>query len=248
MKRLEGKTAIITGAAQGMGAAHALALAREGASVVLTDMQDSGRAIADKIGASACFFHHDVTDPEGWKTIVAEAESRFGSVDILVNNAGILGPTVPAVEFAYADYLAVCAVNQHGVFLGMQAVIPAMLRAGKGSIVNISSIAGMAAVLGSPNLAYVGSKFAVRGMSKAAALEYGRFGIRVNSVHPGYILTPMMVAGMGDEDGGAAAGAVPLGRVARPDEVSQLVLFLASDEASYMTGSEYLVDGGILAK
>ena len=248
MKRLDGKTAIITGAAQGMGESHALTFAEAGANVVITDMQPAGAALAERIGASALFLRHDVTDIEGWAAVVAQAESRFGSVDILVNNAGILGPIAPVVEFAYDDYLKVCAVNQHGVFLGMQAAIPAMLRAGKGSIVNISSIAGMAAVLGSPNLAYVGSKFAVRGMSKAAALEYGRFNIRVNSVHPGYILTPMMIAGMGDEDGGAAAGAVPIGRVARPEEVSQLVLFLASDDASYITGAEYLVDGGILAK
>lgn len=248
MDRLTGKTAIITGAAQGMGAAHALAFAKEGARVLLTDMSEAGAEIAARIGSAAHFIRHDVTDPKGWALVVQTAEERFGSVDILVNNAGILGPIAPAADLDYAEYLKVCSVNQHGTFLGMQAAIPAMIRAGKGSIVNISSIAGMAAVMGSPNLAYVGSKFAVRGMSKAAALEYGHANIRVNSVHPGYILTPMMIAGMGDESGGEAAGAVPIGRIAQPDEVSQVVLFLASDEASYITGAEYLVDGGILAK
>jgi 3alpha(or 20beta)-hydroxysteroid dehydrogenase len=248
MDRLKGKTAIITGAAQGMGAAHALAFAKEGARVILTDMAESGAELASRIGSAAHFIQHDVTDPKGWSSVVQTAEDRFGSVDILVNNAGILGPIARAADFAYADYLQVCAVNQHGTFLGMQAVIPAMIRAGKGSIINISSIAGMAAPVGSPNLAYVGSKFAVRGMTKAAAMEYGSFNIRVNSVHPGYILTPMMIAGMGDETGGEAAGAVPIGRIAQPDEVSQVVLFLASDEASYVTGAEHIVDGGILAQ
>jgi 3alpha(or 20beta)-hydroxysteroid dehydrogenase len=248
MDRLKGKTAIITGAAQGMGAAHALAFAREGAHLVLTDVTESGADVARQIGSQAVFMRHDVTDEKGWQAVLKTAEDAFGPVNVLVNNAGILGPTKPAADFDYADYVRVCEVNQHGTFLGIKTVIPSMIRAGGGSIINISSIAGMAAPTGSPNLAYVASKFAVRGMSKAAAMEYGPSNIRVNSVHPGYILTPMMIAGMGDSDGGAAADAIPIGRIAQPDEVSQVVLFLASDEASYISGAEYLVDGGILAQ
>jgi 3alpha(or 20beta)-hydroxysteroid dehydrogenase len=143
--------------------------------------------------------------------------------------------------------MKVCAINQHGVFLGMKAVIPSMLKAGTGSIVNISSIAGIAANYGFPSVAYVASKFAVRGMTKAAAIEYGRSGIRVNSVHPGFIQTPMMVEAT-DESGGDALSLIPLGRIADPSEVTHLVLFLASDEASYITGSEHLVDAGMLAQ
>jgi 3alpha(or 20beta)-hydroxysteroid dehydrogenase len=167
-------------------------------------------------------------------------------VDILVNNAGILGPVATTTELDDAGYARVCAINQHSVFYGMRAVLPAMVRAGRGSIVNISSIAGMAANYGFPSVAYVASKFAVRGMTKAAAMEYGRYNIRVNSVHPGFIQTPMMVEAT-DEGGGDALREIPLGRIADPQEVSAVVLFLASDEASYVTGAEHLVDAGMLA-
>jgi 3alpha(or 20beta)-hydroxysteroid dehydrogenase len=167
-------------------------------------------------------------------------------VDVLVNNAGILGPIATTADLDDAGYEQVCAINQHSVFYGMRAVLPAMLRAGKGSIVNISSIAGMAANYGFPSLAYVASKFAVRGMTKAAAVEYGRYNIRVNSVHPGFIQTPMMVEAT-NEGGGDALREIPLGRIADPREVSALVLFLASDDASYVTGAEHLVDAGMLS-
>lgn len=149
-------------------------------------------------------------------------------------------------ELDDAGYDQVCAINQHSVFYGMRAVLPAMLRAGGGSIVNISSIAGIAANYGFPSLAYVASKFAVRGMTKATAIEYGKHNIRVNSVHPGFIQTPMMVEAT-DEGGGDALREIPLGRIADPSEVSALVLFLASDESSYITGAEHLVDAGMLA-
>jgi 3alpha(or 20beta)-hydroxysteroid dehydrogenase len=248
MNRLDGKVALITGAARGMGEAHARRFIAEGAKVVMTDRSEAqGRTLAAELGARAIFFTHDVTDAAQWETVVAEAERAVGPINILVNNAGILGPVAQTAELKEVDYLQVCAVNQHSVFLGMRAVLPSMVRSGGGSIVNISSIAGMAANYGFPSLAYVASKFAVRGMTKAAAIEYGRHNIRVNSVHPGFIQTPMMVEAT-NEEGGDALALIPLGRIADPDEVSQLVLFLASDESSYITGSEHLVDAGMLAQ
>jgi 3alpha(or 20beta)-hydroxysteroid dehydrogenase len=247
MNRLTGKVAIITGAARGMGASHARIFAREGAKLVLTDLNTAGgEALARDIGEAAIFVAHDVTKPADWEKVVSRAVEAHGTVDILVNNAGILGPMAPTAELTEEGYQLVCAVNQHSVFHGMKAVLPAMVKAGRGSIVNISSIAGMAANYGFPSLAYVASKFAVRGMTKAAAIEYGKHNIRVNSVHPGFIQTPMMVEAT-DEAGGEALAEIPLGRIADPSEVSNLVLFLASDESSYITGAEHLVDAGMLA-
>lgn len=248
MDRLKGKVAIITGAARGMGAAHAARFVKEGAKVVLTDANEaSGQALANDLGGSALFLRHDVTSADDWARVVRETEEVFGLPTILVNNAGILGPTQKTVKITESDYLKVCAVNQHSVYLGMKNVIPSMLRAGSGSIVNISSIAGIVANYGFPNLAYVASKFAVRGMTKAAAIEYGANNIRVNSVHPGFIMTPMMVEAT-NEEGGDAMSMIPLGRIADPSEVSNLVLFLASDEASYITGAEHVIDAGMTAQ
>jgi 3alpha(or 20beta)-hydroxysteroid dehydrogenase len=173
-------------------------------------------------------------------------QSVFGPITVLVSNAGVLGPIASTLDLKREDFDRVCAINQTGVMLGMQAVIPSMLKAGGGSIVNISSVAGMVAIYGAPSLAYVASKFAVRGMTKQVAIEFGRSNIRVNSVHPGYIRTPMMAAAT-DEEGGAAASMIPLGRLAEPEEVSRLVLFLASDEASFITGTEHVIDGGMTA-
>lgn len=248
MERLTDKIALITGAARGMGESHARRFIAEGAKVVLTDLaEEAGQALATELGSNALFLRHDVTCAASWEEVVTAAEKAFGPIHILVNNAGILGPVADTQQLSEADYLKICSVNQHSVFLGMRTVLPSMLRAGIGSIVNISSIAGMAANYGFPNLAYVASKFAVRGMTKATAIEYGGKNIRVNSVHPGFIQTPMMVEAT-DESGGDALGLIPLGRIADPKEVSNLVLFLASDEASYITGSEYLVDAGMLAQ
>ncbi|MGX6448539.1 glucose 1-dehydrogenase [Patulibacter sp. S7RM1-6] len=245
MGRLNGKVAIVTGAAQGMGEAHARRFVAEGAKVLLTDLnEERGRRIAEELGESARFVRQDVTDADAWAQVVDEAERAFGPVTVLVNNAGVLGPIASATELDVDAYLQVCAINQHSQFYGMRAVIPGMQRAGGGSIVNISSIAGLVSIVGAPSLAYVASKFASRGMTKHVAVEYGKDGIRVNSVHPGYIKTPMMEAAT-DEDGGGIASAVPLARMADPDEVSQVVLFLASDDSSYLTGTEQVVDGGL---
>lgn len=247
MGRLAGKVAIITGAAQGMGEAHARLFAREGARVVLTDLNAAGgQALADELGENALFIQQDVASADDWQAVMAQAEARFGPVNVLVNNAGVIGPVKGLLDLAEAEFLQVCAVNQLGVFLGMKAVVPGMIKAGGGSIVNISSIAGMLGTKESSNAAYCASKWAVRGMSKLIAAQYGHAGIRVNSVHPGYILTPMMVAAT-DEKGGGAADAIPLGRMARPEEVSSMVLFLASDEASFVSGAEHVVDGAMIA-
>ncbi|MET9248808.1 glucose 1-dehydrogenase [Nonomuraea sp. NPDC003709] len=248
MGKLDGKVAVITGAAQGMGEAHARRFVAEGARVVLTDVnEERGQLIAKELGDNALFIRHDVTSPADWQQVLRQAESTFGTVTILVNNAGILGPISGTAELDEAEYLKVCAVNQHSQFYGMQTVIPSMRRAGGGSIVNISSIAGIVSIVGSPNLAYVGSKFASRGMTKHVAVECGPDNIRVNSVHPGYIKTPMMVAAT-DEDGGGITDQVPLRRMADPDEVSSLVLFLASDDSSYITGQEHVIDGALTAQ
>ena len=195
MARLEGKVAIITGAAQGMGAAHARRFVAEGAKVVFTDLNaEAGEALEVELGEAALFVQQDVSQEAGWLNVVAQAEGRFGPVSTLVNNAGIIGPVKPAVDLSEADFLKVIAINQTAVFLGIKHAIPSMLKAGGGSIVNISSISGIVAIYGTPNVAYAASKFAVRGITKQVAIEYGRQGIRANSVHPGYIRTPMMTA------------------------------------------------------
>lgn len=248
MGRLTGKIAIISGAARGMGESHAKLFVKEGARVVLTDMREAeGKMLAEELGDNAFFMQHDVTNGADWNRVVAVTEERFGPANVLVNNAGILGAMATTTEITEAQYMQVIAVNQHSVFLGMHAVIPSILRAGGGSIVNISSIAGLVANYGFPSLAYVGSKFAVRGMTKAAAVEYGPQGIRVNSVHPGFIMTPMMIEAT-NEEGGDALSMIPLRRIAEPEEVSNLVLFLASDESSYISGAEHVIDAAMTAQ
>jgi 3alpha(or 20beta)-hydroxysteroid dehydrogenase len=230
-----------------MGMAHARAFVSHGAKVVLGDLNEkAGKALASELGSSAIFVKQDVARAEDWKAVLRAGEEKFGTVNVLVNNAGILGTLATTIELAEAEYLRVCAVNQTGVFLGMQTVLPGMIKAGGGSIVNISSIAGLVAIYGAPNLAYVASKFAVRGMTKQVAVEYGAKNIRVNSVHPGYIKTPMMVAAT-DEGGGEALTQIPLRRMAEASEVSNLVVFLASDESAFITGTEHVIDGGMTA-
>ncbi len=248
MARLESKIAIITGASRGMGTSHARRFVAEGAKVILTDLNAAtGEALAQELGPNALFVAQDVTNSADWARVVKAAEECFGPVNVLVNNAGILGAMAKTADIGEDDYLKVIAINQHSVYLGMHHVIPSMQRAGGGSIVNISSIAGLVANYGFPSLAYVGSKFAVRGMTKATAVEYGPDRIRVNSVHPGFIMTPMMVEAT-NEEGGDATSLIPLGRIAEPEEVTNLVLFLASDESSYISGAEHVIDAGMTAQ
>jgi 3alpha(or 20beta)-hydroxysteroid dehydrogenase len=248
MSRLANKVAVITGAAQGMGAAHARRFVEEGAKVILTDINETlGVALGKELGANALFVSHDVTSPASWAEVIRQGEAKFGVINVLVNNAGIIGDIAKTESITEENYMHVIAVNQHSVLYGIKAVIPSMLKAGGGSIINVSSIAGMIACYGSPNIAYVASKFAVRGMTKFVATEYGKYNIRVNSVHPGFIKTPMMVAAT-DEGGGEATAMIPLRRMAEPDEVSQLVAFLASDQSSFITAEEHVIDGGMIAQ
>jgi 3alpha(or 20beta)-hydroxysteroid dehydrogenase len=241
--RLEGKVAIVTGGARGQGLTAAELFVREGARVVLADILDGeGKDAAGTLGENAHFVHLDVTQEEDWRNAVAESRERFGDVTVLLNSAGIL-KFGKLREMPLAEYMQVINVNQVGVFLGMQAVFESMKAAGGGSIINVSSVEGLR---GSHGLAaYTASKFAVRGMTKVAAGEFGKYGIRVNSVHPGVIDTAMLRAQTGDIDlDWVFRKGVPLQRAGKPEDVANLALFLASDESSYCSGAEFVVDGG----
>jgi 3alpha(or 20beta)-hydroxysteroid dehydrogenase len=244
MSRLADKVAIITGGARGMGASHARLFVKEGAKVLIADiLEQEGQALADELGESARFIKLDVTNKENWEQAVAFTEEAFGPVNVLVNNAGItMNKSIE--EMTLEEYKRIVEINQVSVFLGMKAVIPSMKEAKAGSIVNISSMNGL--VGGA--IGYTDTKFAVRGMTKAAALSLAHYGIRVNSVHPGVIETPMIVQEETKDAVNEFAKYIPNGRVAKPEEVSNLVLFLASDESSYSTGSEFVVDGGMTAR
>lgn len=248
-KRLNGKVAIITGAASGMGAEHARTFVAEGAKVALADLAvEAGEKLAKELGDSALFVQLDVADPESWAGAVATVVGTFGPVSVLVNNAGLTGPSADVADMSREDYLKVISVDQHGTFFGMQAVLPGMVENGGGSIINISSISGMAHTAGTPNAAYTTAKFAVRGMTKAAAVQYGPRGVRVNTVHPGPIVTPLMFSSASQEVIDQAAASLPLRRLGQPRDVSNLVVFLASDDSSFITAEEHVIDGGLLAE
>ena len=251
MGRLDGKVALISGAARGMGRAEARLFAAEGAKVAVCDVRDAeGKVVAEEIGADAIYQHLDVTNADEWAAAVAVTTNAFGKLNVLVNNAGI-AEAAPLAELTLDSYRRVTEVNQTGVFLGMRAVVEPMTAAGGGSILNISSIDGMIGM--NHIISYVASKWAVRGMTKTAAMELASRGIRVNSIHPGFIHTHLSVE---DESHLEATHALldahtaklaPMRRTGEPEEIANLALFLASDESSYSTGSEFVADGGLIA-
>ncbi|MEI7056679.1 glucose 1-dehydrogenase [Nocardioides sp. CCNWLW239] len=246
MGTLDDKVVIITGGARGMGAAHARHFVAEGARVVIGDLLDEdGKALADELGERAVFAHLDVTSPQDWDAVVALATATYGRLDGLVNNAGVLAFR-PIADTDVEEFRRILDINLTGAWLGIKAVTDVLARQG-GSVVNVSSINGF---VGSSGLsAYTASKFAVRGLTKAAAQELGAQGIRVNSIHPGGIATPMTgrSPGQSDTDGAEAFARVPIPRWGRPEEVSPLAAYLVSDLSSYCTGSEFVVDGGALS-
>ncbi|HYD10969.1 MAG TPA: glucose 1-dehydrogenase [Acidimicrobiales bacterium] len=245
--RLEGKVALISGGARGQGEAEARLFVAEGARVVITDVLDAeGELVAKDLGDSALYLHHDVTDEQAWQATVDKAIDRFGGIDVLVNNAGIF-TVAPSATMSLDDYRRVIDVNQVGVFLGMKAVSSHMAARAAGSIINISSVAGLQGSAGT--VAYTASKFAVRGMTKVVAKELAPFGVRVNSVHPGIIDTPMLhgFAAFGADAVERVTERIPMGKTASADDVANVVLFLASDDSSYCTGAEFVVDGGMTA-
>jgi 3alpha(or 20beta)-hydroxysteroid dehydrogenase len=237
MGRVQDKIAIVTGGARGIGEAYARILVSEGAKVLVGDILDAqGAALVAELGANAQYVHLDVTQPDHWREAVAFAVKTFGGLNILVNNAGIAS-AAPITEFKLDVWRRTIDINLTGTFLGMQAVIPEIAKSKGGSIINISSVEGLR---GSAGLhAYVASKFAVRGLTKSVALDVAHLGIRVNSIHPGLIETDMT------KSISAAALQIPMGRSAKPAEVAKLMLFLASDESSYSTGAEFVIDGGL---
>lgn len=245
MARLHGKVAIITGGARGMGAATVRLFVAEGAKVLIADVLEAdGAALAQELGDNAAFIRHDVTDEASWAAVVAKAKSAFGGIDVLVNNAGVLlFKTIQTTE--KAEFERVININLIGAFLGTRIVGAELIAKGKGSIVNISSVDGMKAANGLG--AYCASKWAVRGFTKVAAMEYGHKGVRVNSVHPGGVDTAMGNPYAEQKaDVNKRYTMVPLQRVGEPEEIARTSLFLASDESSYLCGAEIAVDGGML--
>jgi 3alpha(or 20beta)-hydroxysteroid dehydrogenase len=241
------KVALITGAARGMGAAHARALAREGAKVAIADIADeAGELLAAELrggGADASYHHHDVTDPDAWQRLVLAVERTHGPIDVLVNNAGVQVRSV-GIEADDEEWNRVIAINQRGVFLGMRAVIPGMAKRGAGSVINVASVAALVGMAGS--IPYQASKAAVLGLTRGAAVSYGPDNVRVNAICPGLVVTAMT------ESASPAAveamkAQIPLRREGRPEEISAAVVFLASDESSYITGVALPIDGGFVA-
>jgi 3alpha(or 20beta)-hydroxysteroid dehydrogenase len=249
MGRLDGKVALVTGGARGMGKAHVRHFVAEGARVVFGDvLDDDGAAVAAQLGADTCrYVHHDVTSERDWTAAVSTAVAAFGRLDVLVNNAGVLSHA-PIVDMPLAEFRRVIDVNLVGAWLGIRSVVGPMSEGGGGSIVNVSSIEGFVGAAGLS--AYSASKFAIRGLTKTAAQELGPLGIRVNSIHPGGVMTPMAMAAAQSfthVDPADFLKSLPIPRMAKPVEISRLVAFLASDDSSYSTGAEFVADGGILS-
>ncbi|MFN3324269.1 MAG: SDR family NAD(P)-dependent oxidoreductase [Bryobacteraceae bacterium] len=255
MARVEGKVALVTGGALGIGRSACLLLAREGAKVAVTDLRDEeGRKVADEIGRSggtAVYWRLDVSDEAQVKRVFAEVKQKFGKLDVLVNNAGIAGVNKPTHEIAVEEWEALMLVNVTGVFLCTKHAIPHMREAGGGSIINLSSIYG---IIGAGDIPpYHASKGAVRLMTKNDAILYAKEKIRVNSIHPGYIWTPLVEKLLGEsgdvEEGRRRLDSLhPIGHVGEPDDIGWGVVYLASDEAKFLTGSELVIDGGYTAQ
>lgn len=249
MGRLQDKVALVTGAARGIGAQIAAVFAEEGAAVVLADRRDElGESVAEdvrKVGGRAAYVHLDITSEEDWSAAVQRASSEFGGVDVLVNNAGIIR-VKPFVETSLEEFRKVLDTNLVGAFLGMQAVVETMKARGGGSIVNFSSVQGLKGRDGMS--AYTAAKFGVRGLSKTVAIELGELGIRVNTIFPGPTKTKMTERkGWTDEQRDAMYAGYPLGRMADAAEIARMALFLASNESSFCTGADFVVDGGVSA-
>jgi NAD(P)-dependent dehydrogenase (short-subunit alcohol dehydrogenase family) len=247
MSRFEGRTAFITGGASGIGKATALRFAGEGGAVVVADIQDekAGQVVAQitEAGGRALAVHLDVSDEGQWKDAVARTVDAFGGLDVLVNNAGIGDAQVPVDQASYADYKRTISITQDNVFLGMMHAAEPLKKSGHGAVVNTSSIFGLTGGFGT-GIAYHAAKGAVRLMTKNAALAWAKEGIRVNSVHPGFIDTPIL----GETDKTPLEQITPMGRLGRPEEIAAMILFLASDDASFATGAEFVVDGGYTAQ
>jgi NAD(P)-dependent dehydrogenase (short-subunit alcohol dehydrogenase family) len=252
--RVDGKVALVTGGASGLGAESARRLAREGAKVVLTDLAaEAGQAVADEIaaaGGTAAFLPQDVTDDARWAEVVETVMGRFGRLDVLVNSAGVGSGGQPILEATLEGWRRITSINLDGTFLGVKTVAPVMVAAGRGSIINLSSILGKVGLPGAS--AYCASKGGVALLTKAVALELAPAGVRVNSVHPGFIETPMVLNALREsENENAMRGLIvsrhAVGRLGAPREIADAIVFLASDESSFMTGSEVVVDGGYTA-
>ena len=248
MERLTGRVALVTGAAGGIGSATAVRLAAEGAAVLVTDVADA-QSIVDRIVASggrAAYVRHDVTSESEWSAAVSAAVDQFGSLNILVNNAGI-GDRLSLEETPLDNYERVIAITQTSVFLGMKAAAAALHSSGNGSVINISSIFGSSGGFGS-SPAYHAAKGAVRAITKSTALHWATTGVRVNSIHPGFIKTPMLDESMGTPAEQMMFDLTPMGHLGRPEDIAAGVAYLASDDAAFVTGSELYIDGGYMAR
>lgn len=250
MKRLEGRVALVTGAASGIGAATAHRLAEEGAAVMLTDIQDeAGELVAKDVvdhGGRASYLHHDVSSQDEWESAVARTLETYGRLDILVNNAG-MGDLAAIEDTTLEDWQRTIGIDQTGVFLGMKTAADALKASGHGSVVNISSIFGTSGGFGT-SPAYHAAKGAVRTLTKNVALHWAPDGVRVNSIHPGFIDTPILDQAKGTEFEQAMIAMTPLARLGRPEEIAAGVAYLASDDAAFVTGLELYIDGGFTAR